>query len=330
MRTPEDISVDEQGNVFIADSFNDRIRKISTAGVISTLAGNGGQNYSGDGGLAVNAQLFFPYAVAVDAIGNVYAANIGDNSVREFSPVSTASQFPVIGSVADAASESVLSVSPGKIVVIYGTALGPSQGVTARPTGGLFGTQLAGTTVSVSGIAAPVYYASATQVNAIVPYGTTGTTANITVSYQGGVSSAFAVPVAPSSPGIFTYNSTGAGQAAAINDVDGTLNTAQNPVRIGGYISFYATGAGQTTPAGVDGQLGTGTSAIPNLPVTATEGGLPATVQYRGGVYGVVAGLMQVNVLIPAGVTPGGYVPVVLTVGNQSTVNGAVWIAVSN
>jgi uncharacterized protein (TIGR03437 family) len=80
----------------------------------------------------------------------------------------------------------------------------------------------------------------------------------------------------------------------------------------------------------VDGRLGTLTPDKPNLAVTATVGGLPAVVQYAGGVYGDVAGLMQVNVQIPAGVTPGGYVPVVLTVGNASTVNGAVWIAVSN
>lgn len=58
--------------------------------------------------------------------------------------------------------------------------------------------------------------------------------------------------------------------------------------------------------------------------------GIPAVVQYKGGVYGTVAGLMQVNVQIPPGVTPGGYVPVVLTVGTASTVDGAVWIAVSN
>jgi uncharacterized protein (TIGR03437 family) len=63
--------------------------------------------------------------------------------------------------------------------------------------------------------------------------------------------------------------------------------------------------------------------------VTVTVDGIPAVVQYKGGVFGIVAGLMQVNVQIPAGVKPGGYVPVVLQVGNASTVNGAVWIAVS-
>jgi uncharacterized protein (TIGR03437 family) len=129
---------------------------------------------------------------------------------------------------------------------------------------------------------------------------------------------------------LFSYNGTGAGQAAAINDVDGTVNTAANPVKIGAYISFYETGEGQTTPAGVDGKIATVSLPTPNLPVTATVGGLPAVVQYKGAVPGAVAGLMQVNVQIPAGVIPGGYVPVVLSVGNASTVSDAIWIAVSN
>ena len=63
--------------------------------------------------------------------------------------------------------------------------------------------------------------------------------------------------------------------------------------------------------------------------VSATIGGQTATVSYAGAAPGEVAGLMQVNLLIPASVQPGGYVPVVLQVGNSSTVNGAVWIAVA-
>jgi uncharacterized protein (TIGR03437 family) len=58
--------------------------------------------------------------------------------------------------------------------------------------------------------------------------------------------------------------------------------------------------------------------------------GTPAMVRYKGDVLGVVDGFMQLNLQIPPGVAPGGYVPVVLTVGNSSTVSGAVWIAVSN
>jgi uncharacterized protein (TIGR03437 family) len=99
-------------------------------------------------------------------------------------------------------------------------------------------------------------------------------------------------------------------------------------VAIGGHISLFATGEGQTSPAGVDGRIGSAQPTHPVANVTATVGGVNATVQYAGGVSGDVAGMMQVNVLIPAGLQPGGYVPVVLQVGSAFT-NGGTWIAVS-
>jgi uncharacterized protein (TIGR03437 family) len=120
------------------------------------------------------------------------------------------------------------------------------------------------------------------------------------------------------------------GQAAAVNYVDGTVNTAANPVKIGGFIELYATGEGQASPAGVDGKLAGLPLPAPNLPVSVTVGGVNALLQYYGAAYGEVAGLMQVNVQIPACVATGGYVPVVLKVGNSSTVSGALWISVSN
>jgi glycosyltransferase involved in cell wall biosynthesis len=137
-------------------------------------------------------------------------------------------------------------------------------------------------------------------------------------------------PSQAAAPGLFTLNQTGAGQAAALNAIDGSINTAVNPVRIGDYVSLYATGEGQTTPAGIDGRIASGPMLPqPNFQVSATIGGLPAVVQYAGAVPNEVAGLMQVNVRIPSGVQTGGYVPVILEVGNTSTVAGAVWIAVT-
>jgi uncharacterized protein (TIGR03437 family) len=121
-----------------------------------------------------------------------------------------------------------------------------------------------------------------------------------------------------------------AGQAAAVNVADGSINDAVHPVKIGRYIALFATGEGQTTPAGVDGKLATGTVLPqPMQKVRVTVDGIPAVVQYAGAAPGAVAGLMQVSVQIPAGVHPDGYVPVVLTVGDASTVAGAVWIAVA-
>jgi sugar lactone lactonase YvrE len=69
---PETIAVDAEGNLFIGESGNHRIRKVTREGVISTFAGNGAAGFSGDGGPATSAQLSFPRGVAVDSAGNLY------------------------------------------------------------------------------------------------------------------------------------------------------------------------------------------------------------------------------------------------------------------
>src|SRR5262249_41105217 len=74
---PSGIAVDASGNLVIADQSNNRIRKVTPNGVISTVAGNGATGFSGDGGPATAARLNFPRAVAVDRSGNLI---IGDSS----------------------------------------------------------------------------------------------------------------------------------------------------------------------------------------------------------------------------------------------------------
>jgi uncharacterized protein (TIGR03437 family) len=220
-----------------------------------------------------------------------------------------------------------IPVSPGKIVTIYGAGLGPDKLAQFQVSNGRIGPQLAGTSVSFNGTPAPVIYTSATQVAAIVPYEISGSTVQVTITRQGQSTPPFAVPVAASAPTLFTLNQSGAGQAAAIN-ADGTANTAANPVKIGGYISLYVTGEGQTSPSGTDGKIASIPLPHPILPVSVTIDGQPARVTYRGAAPGEVAGVMQVNVQIPSSATPGGYVPVVLQVGN-ATSQGGVTIAVS-
>ncbi len=351
------VAVDGAGNLFISEPYGYHVRKVSPSGIITTVAGTGIPGYSGDGGPATRAQLNTPddlaldragnlliadvynglrrvspdgiittvpgaggYGVAVDGAGNIYLT--GDNAVRLLKPTNTS---VLISAVVDAASQRADSVSPGKIVVIYGAGLGPAQLIQNQPSNGQFGTAAGGTAVSFNGIAAPILYTSATQIAVVVPYAVSGTTAQVTVTYQGQASAAVAVPVALSAPSLFTLNETGSGQATAIN-ADGTVNTAANPVKIGSSITLYATGEGQTLPGGVDGKVG---GSSPILPVKVTIGGIPVSVHSEGGAPGQVSGLMRVTVQIPTGVQPGGYVPVVLQVGDASTTAGAVWIAVS-
>ena len=78
--------MDSSGNVYIADIYNNRIRKVSASdGKISTLAGTGSTGYSGDGGAATSAKLYYPYGVALDSSGNVYIADTENNRIRKVS-----------------------------------------------------------------------------------------------------------------------------------------------------------------------------------------------------------------------------------------------------
>ena len=84
LNAPAGIAVDAAGDLFIADSGNDVVREVNhVTGVITTVAGNGTYGYSGDGGAATSAELGFPSAVAVDAAGNLFIADSGNNVIRE-------------------------------------------------------------------------------------------------------------------------------------------------------------------------------------------------------------------------------------------------------
>jgi len=83
--SPQSLAVDHGGNLYFADSLNDRIREVSRSGVIATVAGNGSKGYSGDNGPATQAQLFDPDAVVIDHAGNIVIADAGNARVRRIS-----------------------------------------------------------------------------------------------------------------------------------------------------------------------------------------------------------------------------------------------------
>jgi sugar lactone lactonase YvrE len=82
LSSPTGIAVDTAGNLFIADTYNNRIRKVTPDGIISTVAGNGASGFSGDGGPATSARLNYPSSVAVDAAGNLFIADTNNSRIR--------------------------------------------------------------------------------------------------------------------------------------------------------------------------------------------------------------------------------------------------------
>lgn len=127
------------------------------------------------------------------------------------------------------------------------------------------------------------------QVAAVVPYGVGSGSAQVSVTYLGNASTLPPVNIGASAPGLFTLDSTGRGQAAAVNQ-NGSVNTASTPEKTGNVITLFATGEGQTNPAGVDGKPSSMPFPVPLLPVSVMIGGKVANVQYVGGAPGEVAG----------------------------------------
>jgi sugar lactone lactonase YvrE len=129
---PEGIFIDSPGNVYIADMDNNRIRKIAPNGVITTIAGNGTQGYSGDGGLATDAQLNHPAGVAVDPAGNIYIADYNNNRVRVIYASS-----PTVSTVGVSSIKQTTATISGTVSAMDSatiTAKGVCWGLSANPT----------------------------------------------------------------------------------------------------------------------------------------------------------------------------------------------------
>jgi uncharacterized protein (TIGR03437 family) len=324
MGNPTGVAVDTFGNLYIADG-NARVRKVYTSGIIATIAGTGVRGYTGDGGPGLAARLSGPSAVAVSAAGNVYVADTLNNAVRMLQAGGFGNS---VNAVTNGASNLSGPIAPGEVVVIYGSGMGPDQLTQYQPdSNGFVPTNLAGTTVLINGAFAPIIYTSANQVAAVTPFATGGASAQVFVQYQGQSSAAFNLPVATATPGLFTLDGSGAGQAAAVNQ-DGSLNGGAHPAKAGSFVSLYVTGAGQTNPGGSDGHLAAVPLPLPVLPVTVTIGGKAAATNYAGAAPGSVEGVMQVNAQIPSGLAAGN-VAVVVQVGTSSTQPG-VTVAVAN
>jgi uncharacterized protein (TIGR03437 family) len=249
--------------------------------------------------------------------------------------VSVAS-VPVIYGIFSAASYASTTVSPGELITIFGSNIGPTTAATMATTNGYVDTSLSNVTLTIDGQNAPLLYVSANQVSAQVPYECTIGAGKVVVLTNGTNPAANTnVTIADTAPGIFTADGSGEGEAAAVNTSASTgavtLNSTTAPAHIGDTVSLYLTGEGNYNPSLLTGAVNTNTgfiipislSPLPQISPTPTVqiGGVDASagVSYAGVVPGSIIGVLQINVAVPTGSTTGAAVPVAVSIGGNST-----------
>lgn len=208
---------------------------------------------------------------------------------------------PGVTAVVNAASFTSSAIAPGELISIFGNSIGPSI-------------------ITFDGTPAPLLYASAGQINAVAPFEIAGkSTTVMRVSTPRGAAFAVTLPVSTAAPAIFATSAAGQG---AILNADLLVNSAANPAARGSWIAIYATGAGLLSPAVADGSIVSASNLpLAVAPIAVTIGGQIATVGYQGGAPGLVAGVVQINAQVPAGVTPGAAVPVTIGAGGAAGLN---------
>jgi uncharacterized protein (TIGR03437 family) len=327
LRLPADVAFDASGNLFIADQGNSRIRMVTPQGVISTVAGTGLAGFAGDGGPASQALLSGPSGIAFDPSGNLYISDHFNLRIRKITFNTSGTSFPPNG-VVSSASYAGGHIAPGQIISIFGVNLGPAAGAgpAIDPATGRLATTREEVSVLFGNAPGALFYVSQGQINVQAPFELAGQESTpVVVRYRGAPSSPVIVPVGPSAPGIFTTTQDGRGQAALLNQ-DNSVNSASNRAARGTVVQIFMTGQGQTNPAGVTGALPSAPFPAPTLPVSITIGGRPAQTPFVGLAPGL-AGLLQINAVVPQDVTPGAAVELSVTIGTVAS-QGGVTLAV--
>ena len=223
---PYEIKVDAVGNIYVADSDNDRIRMINTSGIISTVVGNGTRGFSGDGGPAIMAEITSPIGVEVDMAGNIYVADTFNSRIRKVQPIPP---FPptLVGQ----------TFSPQDIYLVINDPVTISSFSVPQSEGGAHEYAVGSVTGCASGSSL-----------------TAGTICTIPVTFIPAFPGARGVPlvVTTTGAGEFNFGLTGIGTAPQIAISPGVIQTVAGNGSSGfNGDNGLATAASMTTPAGV-------------------------------------------------------------------------------
>jgi uncharacterized protein (TIGR03437 family) len=238
-------------------------------------------------------------------------------------PVPVVDPFqPKISAIVNAGSMLPGAIAPGEIVSVFGLVQSVATDGLHIGSDGKVNRELYGNQVLFNGVAAPLVYMSESQINAVVPYEIAGSsTATVEIDGGGVYSTPWSVPVAASAPGLFTQTGTGQGAGSILNQ-DNSLNTPQSPAARGSIVQIFLTGEGQTNPPGITGEVTESDMKSPTQNVTVQIGGVNAQVVWATTAPGAIAGLFQVNAVVPAG-SPTGSVPVVVRIGSVASQSAA-------
>jgi len=331
---PSSVVEDASGNLFIAAIYNNAVLEVSAAtGNISTVAGmEGTSGFYGDGGAATSALLDHPGGVVVDASGNLFIADTLNNRIREVTVTTVPPPSITPGGVVPIYSTAT-TIQPGEWVSIYGNNLGPAQPVTWT---GNFPQLLGGTSVTIDGTPAFLYYVSPTLINVQAPNDTNTGEVNVVVTTGGG-SSTSTVTLAAFAPSFLVFDSKkhvtgiilrpdGSGsQGSGSNSYDflgPTGNSIGFPTvaaKAGDTVVLFAVGFGPTNPSVSAGQVFTGGAA----PTTNSVNVLINNISVANSAAFDESLLYQINLVVPAGLGTGD-VPLVANVAGVQTQTGVV------
>jgi len=365
--SPRGVAVDPSDHVAVADTSNRRLQIFNPAATIN--------NYDTPP-VSVTSSLSFPISVAASATG-FWVADAGAGQLLHYpvfnqlvignktADLSTPAIAPV--SAFNDTYGNLLVCDGANRVLYYAPKAAPVSAATYSPralSGGMYAaiypsvmtniiaagtaasstvplpTVLADTQALVNGSPIPLYYVSPGQINLQLPSALPGGgTADLRIVRQstGQIYAGAELQLASADPGIFTSNGSGGGPAVAVNFVDGSLNSASNPVARGQYLILYATGQGPVTNGPPDGSAATGptpTTSVPQVLLgNSTTGVLldSSNIQYSG-LAPALVGIWQLNILIPS-TAPTGSVPITVfqnsvPSNDQTSVVGATTIAI--
>ena len=313
---PSDVAVDVFGNIYVADSGNNRVRRIDTNGTITTIAGTGGNSYSGDNGPAAAATLNHPWGLAADADGAIYISDDLNNVVRKI-PSSNVGppSLPSSSAVNAASFVANQAVAAGSYVAIFGSNFSAATiPATNVPLPGALGD----TWVTVNGETAPLYFVSPGQINIQVPFDIPNGTATIAVNRGATTSAPQLMGVSTYGPGLFMVGGSTT-QGIVVHAADFSLVTPANPARRNEYLGLYATGLGPLTIAQQAGRAAPSAEPLPrtvNNP-TVTLGNQVMVLSYSG-LAPTLVGVYQINFQVPASM-PSGNQTLLISVGGVNS-----------